>query len=455
MTQVPYKPDETLNQFPLSFTQEFLCSFGLDDRGAFNPRFLMVCGVRITGQVDTVALRGALDDVVERHELLRTIVVRDVEPPYQQVYPPGPVPLEIVDIPPVSGKSRDVQAEELIIAAEQIPMDCMHLPLLRAVFGRFDDSDSVLVLTSHHSACDGWAIEVILRDLAAFYRSRTTGRPADLPEIPQYRQYAAWQRAELADPSADGSRAYWKEKLAGVPVFAVPNDRPTPAAYSRPYSIYNYIIDSDVISSASALGASTRSSLYVVLLAAFHVLAFQITGATDSAIRSFTSGHNDPEFQETIGPFMNLVPFRTDIAGCRTFREVVEQTRDTCIEAYENEIPYDHIELELPEFNLPHENPRMSQFILDFFQLQYDDTELRIADSSYEIHERVLPEPEHPDVPSGLVWNLFVLPSGQLNGGILYNLDEFDDETVVNWFSAYRRILSAAVSDPDQEWKTL
>jgi condensation enzyme len=456
MTQIPYEPDETLNQFPLSFTQEFFCSFDQGDQGgAFAFRFITVSGIRIAGQIDIVALQGALDDVVERHELLRTTVVREVKPPYQQVYPPCPVPLEVRDVQPVSGKSRDVQAEELIIAAEQAPMNPRHIPLLRAVLGRFDDGDSVLVLTAHHSACDGWAMQVIIRDLAALYRSRTTGHPAELPEIRQYREYAAWQRATLANPAADGARAYWREKLAGAHVFALPNDRPTPAAYSRPYSVYNYFIDSDVITPASALAASTRSSLFMVLLAAFNVLAYQINGTTDSAIRAFTSGRNEPEFQETMGPFMNLVPFRTDIADCRTFREVVERTRDTCIEAYENEIPINHVEQELPEFNQPHENPRMSQFILGMFQPQFDNTAVRIADSSHEILERVLPEPEHPDIPSGLVWNLVVLPSGQLTGGILYNFDEFNEKTVDNWVSDFRRILTTVISKPDQEWKTL
>jgi condensation enzyme len=456
MTKAQHEQEENEDQFPLSFTQEFFCSFDQGDQGgAFGFRFITVSGLRITGQVDVLALSGALADVVERHEMLRTTIARDAIPPYQQVHPPCPVPLEVRDLPPTADRSRNVRAEELIIEAEQVPVNPRQVPLLRAVFGRFDDRDSVLVLSAHHSACDGWAMQVIIRDMAAFYASRRTGQPTNLPEVRQYREYAARQRAGLADPMADGTRAYWRKKLAGARVFALPNDRPRPELYSQPYSVHNYLIESDVITPAAALAASTRSSLFMVLLAAFNVMAYRINGTTDPAIRAFTSGRTEPEFQETMGPFMNLVPFRTDISDCRTFREIVERTRDTCVEAYEYEIPINHVEQELPEFNQPHSEPRMSQFILGMFQPQFDSGAMKIAEGAHEILERELPEPEHPDIPSGLVWNMVILPSNQLTGGILYNLDEFDEATVIRWVAEFSRILTTTINSPEQAWLTL
>jgi condensation enzyme len=456
MTEVSRGPDEALNRFPLSFTQEFFCTFDQGELGgAFGLRFITVSGIRIAGRISVAALQGALDDVVARHELLRTVIVREVEPPYQQVHPPGPVPLEVRDLPPVIDRSRDVRAEELILEAEQARMNPREVPLLRAVLGQFDDRDSVLVLTAHHSAADAWAMQLIIRDLAAFYASRTKGHRPDLPAVRQYREYAAWQRASLAASAAEDARAYWRAKLGDARVFALPNDRATPELYSRPYSVYNYVIGADVIAPASALATDTRSSLFMVLLAAFNVLAHQINGTTNPAIRAFTSGRNEPEFQDTMGVFMNLVPFRTDIAGCVSFREVLACTRDTCVEAYENEIPINHLEQELPDFNAPHQDPRRSQFILSMYQPQFDAAALAMADGAYEILKRELPEPEHPDIPSGLVWNLVVLPSSELTGGVLFNLDEFDERTVADWVSGYHRILAEAIHDPDQEWKAL
>lgn len=456
MTEPSHEPDGTLSRFPLSFTQEFFCSLDRGDLGgAFGLRFIMVGGWRIAGWIDVAALQGALDDVVARHELLRTVVIRDAEPPYQQVHPPCPVPLQIRDLPPAADRSREVRAEELIIEAEQSTMTPREVPLLRAVLGKFDDRDSVLVLTVHHSASDGWSMQLIMRDLAAFYAARTTSRPPALPSMRQYREYVAWQHAGAADPAADDALQYWREKLRGGRSFGLPNDRPVPEQHSRPYSVHNYVIDADVMAAASTLANGMRSSLFMVLLAAFNVLAYQITGTTGPTIRAFTTGRNEPQFQDTMGLFMNLVPFRTDIGGCATFREIVTRTRDTCVEAYAHEIPIHHIELAVPEFMELHEDARMSEFVLGMFQPQFDGAALQIADGTYAIDERVLPEPEHPDIPSGLVWNLSVLPSGELTGGVLFNLDEFDERTVVGWVSDYRRILSRSVSEPDQEWKAL
>src|ERR1700730_19327285 len=117
MTKSSLAPEP--QRYPLSFSQEWFVTLDSgDDGGAFGPRFLLVCEVRITGHVDLALLQGALDDVVTRHELLRTLVVKDADPPYQMVLPPCRVPLEVRDLPPVTGTSRDLVVHELILEAE-------------------------------------------------------------------------------------------------------------------------------------------------------------------------------------------------------------------------------------------------------------------------------------------------------------------------------------------------
>src|ERR1700689_1181940 len=119
MTQSSLAPDQESKRYPLSFTQEWFCSLDQGDAGgAFGPRFILMCPVRITGSVDLAVLQGALDDVVARHELLRTLVIRDADPPYQMVCPPCQVPLEVRGLPPVPGKSRDMIIQELILEVQ-------------------------------------------------------------------------------------------------------------------------------------------------------------------------------------------------------------------------------------------------------------------------------------------------------------------------------------------------
>jgi len=451
--QAASQPDATTGRYPLSFTQQYFHSLDEGDlNGAFGDRFTIVTGMRIAGQVDTGTLQGALDDVVRRHELLRTVVMRDEDPPYQQVYPPCRVPLEVRDWP-VTDRPRDQAAEELIIEAEQGTMPARQVPVIRATFTRFDDSDSVLVVTVHHSASDAWSQAVVMRDLAAFYDARASQHAADLPAVKQYRDYAQWQEASTAQTSA--ARQYWPEKLRGAHVFALPNDRPRPQVYTRSFSGYNYVVSAAEIAAVPRLAQATRSSMFMVMMAAFSVLSYQLTGQADTAIRAFTTGRNEPEFQNTMGLFLNLVPFRTDISGCASFREIVLSTRDTCIDAYAHEVPITVIEQDLPDFNAPHDDPANSQFILGMYQNQHSADALPIAAGARQIFERKLTSSETSDIPSGMVWSIATAYSGDLIGNVVYNLDEFDERRVTGWVADYNRILSGLANEPDREWRQL
>ncbi len=155
---------------PLSLNQEFVClfDFGSED-GPFGPHYHIVEAWRVTGQVDAAAMQRALRDVVERHEALRTVIVRDGDDKYQQIYSASTPELSVRDLPAEPGKSREQQAEELIRELENGTIDAEHPPFIKAVLARFDDNDSVLALITHHIATDGWAVRVIIRDLVNRY----------------------------------------------------------------------------------------------------------------------------------------------------------------------------------------------------------------------------------------------------------------------------------------------
>jgi condensation enzyme len=449
-------PDQDSKRYPLSFTQEWFITLDQgDEGGTFGRRFILVCAIRITGPVDLAVLQGALDDVVARHELLRTLVIRDADPAYQIVRPPCPVPLEVRDLPPDTGRSRDMIAQELIVEAEAGAVNAREVPLLRAELCRFDNRDGVLFLTVHHSVSDAWSLNVILRDLGAFYAARRTGVPAALPPVRQYREYAEWQRASASSTAEDGAPRYWQEKLDGAREFTISNDHEHPESYSRPYSLHVHVIDADVIADASALATATRSTLFTVLLSAFYILAHKITGATDLTIRAFTAGRDEPQFQDTMGLFLNVVPFRTSVDGCTTFRDVLTCAMETFLDAITHELPVNVIEQAFPDFIKSREDLRTSQFIISSSVSLFDELTHPIAEGARVITERLLQEAVYHDIPSGMVWNLNVEPSGQLNGSVLFNQDEFDEGTVQGWAADLRQILTCAVRNPDQDWKTL
>lgn len=449
--------DPDRQRYPLSYTQQwFLPMDRGDDGGAFGPRFMTVSSMRITGHVDLAVLQGALDDVVARHELLRTVVVRDADPPCQEVYPPCPMPLEVRDLPPATGESREAVVRELILEAEAGSISAREVPLIKALLCRFDDQDSVLLMTVHHSASDAWSVRVLCRDLGAFYAARRAGVAAALPPVRQYREYAEWQRANATSTAEDGAPRYWQHKLDGAREFTIPNDHGHPARYSRPFSLHVHVIEPEIMNAASALATASRSTMFTVVLSAFYLLAHKLAGGTDLSIRAFTAGRNELEFQDTIGLFLNCVPFRTDIDGCASFRDIVVRTRETFIDAMANELPVSVIERTFPDFIKSRTDLRTSEFVISNIDGQFgDNPSIPIADGARAASERPVEEQESHDIPSGTVWHLAGGQSGELHGAVIFNRDEFDESTVVGWSTDLRQIMADAVREPDRDWRLL
>jgi hypothetical protein len=156
-----------------------------------------------------------------------------------------------------------------------------------------------------------------------------------------------------------------------------------------------------------------------------------------------------------MGLFLNVVPFRTEIADCTSFREVVMATRETFIDAMANELPIGVLEQAFPDYIRSREDARMSQFIISVPPSQFGEMVLPIAEGAKDIGEVLLEEAESSDIPSGTVWYLNTKPDGAVSGSVHYNLDEFEESTVKGWTAALKRILASAVRDPGQDWRQL
>lgn len=458
MTDTSVAHDQEAMRYPLSFTQEWFLSMDKGDyNGPFGNRYLIVVVLRITGPVDLAVLQGALDDVVARHELLRTLVVRDANPPYQMVLPPCQVPLEVRNQPPTAGKSRDKVIQEVFVEAETGTISTREAPLMRALLVQFDDRDSALFLTVHHSVSDGWSVGVILRDLGAFYAARVSGTGPVLPQMRQYREYVEWQRASATNTDDDGALSYWAAKLDGAREFVMPTDHGHPKRYSSPYSMHIFSIDADIMAAAANLANATRGSLFMVVFSAIYILANQITGATDLTLDAITSGRNELAFHNTMGLFLNVLPFRTEIASCTSFRDVVRSTRETFIDAMANELPAGLLEQTFPDYIRSREDTRMAQFLIsDTSSPDGGETTLPIAEGAKGIDASIFQDAETHDLPGGgTVWYLSVQPDGPLHGSVQFNRDEFEASTVQGWSAGLKRILASAVRDPDQDWKHL
>jgi hypothetical protein len=450
MTQTLQRLQTAPNRYPLSYPQQVWCERA--DSGAFGPRFTVSRGFRITGQLDLAALQAALDDVVYRHEMLRTVIVHQAEPPYQEVHPPCRVPLRVRQLPNRPGLDRQLCAEQVVAEAETTSLDVLDLPLVRAVLARFDDNDAVLALTLHHVACDGWSLQLVLRDLASCYAARVAGGVPVLPPAPQYREFALWQQRQLAGPEAVKSLSYWRDVLAGGGIFALPTDRPVSAEHTQPYAERSFTIDAAVISELTRFAKQAHCSMFMTVLASFNAFAYRLTGTTDPMIGTTIHGRGQPEFVDTVGPLINMLPLRTRMADCLSFRELVLQTRMTCLDGFCHDLPIHVIEQAAPYIADPLADPGNSDLTFGFFESPFDPGLFRLGQATVEVRNRNRKTPQNP---GGAAWNMAIRPSGELYGCLEYSPDEFDASTIDGWVADYCRLVEAAAADPERDWRTL
>jgi hypothetical protein len=436
---------------PLSSQQQLWCQAKAS--GAFDPRFIASLAVQITGPIDLAMLQAALDDVVARHEVLRTTLVCDAQSAHQRISPPSPVPLLVEDLPPIAPGSRDEFARQLVTSSERDGVRTDELPLLRADLVRFDDQESILNLVSHHTACDGWAMNLILRDLTAFYVARTGGEPLNLPAVQQYQDYVRWQRAD----DAGSKMKYWHEQLDGAAMFSLPADRSVRAPHTQPYVQQTFTIDTDVTAALTRYTKTERCSGFMVMLAAFYVLAHRIRGTLDPVVNTIVHGHGQRQFKDTVGPFLNFLALRTDLADCLSFRDLVSRTRTTCLDAYVHEVPIQQVQAAIPSLGQPLTDPLNCDFIFGYWDVSVTGARNKVAPLQIGQGARVLRDREGVNVqmPGGAAWNMALTPSGVLSGGLQYSPDEFDESTVAGWVSAYCQIVAKGLSDPDLDWQAL
>jgi hypothetical protein len=447
------EPGSEATALPLSFHQEFLCMFDAGNTGAdvgpFGPMYHIVGAWRLTGPVDESTLRQALHDVVERHEALRTRIVRDGGAPRQEILLARPPRLQVRDLTGTAEAERTRRAEELLNDVESTRVSVRELPLLRAVLGRFDDTDAVLALIAHHTAADAWAMHVIMRDLMNRYAAR---RGHDMPELPataQYQEFARWEREAQDTPRAERSRAYWRRKLDGARFLGLETDHPRSANLPKTTAWQRFTVDDQLAAAVVDFSRSTQSSAFMTLFAAYQVLLHRRTGATDITVPTFSAGRNHTRFQDTVGSFINFLPLRTDIAGCTSFRDVVRRVRATCAEAYTHEIPFAQLVAETPQVMAPAltDTQQISAFQAVHAPLATGGESA--GEVTYtKLWQRSLSQDEGSDIPDGVLWSLHIDPSGAMAGSLGYNTNRFTEATMSALLADFLDLLARAVASP-------
>ncbi|MBB5954040.1 amino acid adenylation domain-containing protein/non-ribosomal peptide synthase protein (TIGR01720 family) [Saccharothrix tamanrassetensis] len=341
----PLRPAARGERIPLSYAQTrlwFLDKFEDGTTGTYN----VPLAVRLNGDLDVPALRGALRDLVARHEILRSVFPDAEGEPYQQVVD---VPADYPELPLTRLPESDLQT--VLTAEADHGFDLAAEPVMRAHLYGVAPSEHVLLLVFHHIAFDGGSIAPLVEDLATAYRARVAGRRPEWAALAvQYADYALWQRELLGDehdPDSLLSRqlGYWTQALAGVPEeLDLPTDFARPAVGNYDGDELRFEIDAELYHAVVALARDTGASVFMVFQAALSALLTKLGAGTDIPLGTPTAGRTDDELADLIGFFVNTLVLRTDTGGDPTFQELLHRVRDTNLAAYQHQdVPFEHL----------------------------------------------------------------------------------------------------------------
>ncbi|MEU5185533.1 amino acid adenylation domain-containing protein [Streptomyces klenkii] len=462
--RVPLRPAARPEEVPLSFAQRRL--WFLNQLEGPSPTYNLPLYVRLSGEVNVVALEAALGDVLSRHESLRTVFPEAQGVPRQQVVDTlreRPA-LEVV-------RTSETDLASVLKAAARHPFDlAAELPVRAWLFTLGDPEqdrqqaqeqerqqarEQVLALVVHHIAADGWSLAPLARDLGAAYGARCRGEAPSWPPLPvQYADYALWQHDVLGsedDPDSVISRqlAYWRSTLAALPEqLDLPTDRPRPAVAGYRGDSVAFRIDPDLHRALTALARDNQVSLFMVLQAALAALLTRLGAGTDIPIGSPIAGRTDEALDDLVGFFVNTLVLRTDTSGNPGFRELLGRVRETGLAAYAHQdVPFERlVELLNPDRSLAR-HP-LFQVMLAFQNTPEAGPGLPGLDCT--------PEPVEVGVAKvDLTVNVRETraadgtPDG-LEGSIDYSTDLFDRCTIEPMVTRLRLLLEAVAADPER-----
>jgi non-ribosomal peptide synthetase component F len=428
-----------VNDVPLSFAQErlWLLDQFLPDATIFQvPRLL-----RIHGMLDLAALQRALDSLIERHEILRTIYPSRGGIPVQHILPPQPVELVTHDLLTLPESERQASAEKIIDSAMRCRFVLDSDLLLRVTYVQISPQDALLLLCSHHIASDGWSKAILFRELAAFYEDKAvTLKPLPI----QYADFALWQRDILQPKKSENLLSFWKTRLAEAPEFLeFPTDFPRTQSKSYRGSAIYATLPESLTADLRKLCQKEGSTLFMTLLAAFKVLLYRYAQQADLVVGCGVSGRSRVEIEGLIGNFVNMLAIRTEIEGQPTFRDWLVKVRGRVLEALEHaELPFEKLVAELQPTRTMSYSPI---FQVMFFQENQEEAIPPMAGVAMEEVEVQLGTAKHDLI-------LVVKDcSAYLGLEIEYSTDLFVPDTIERLARQYQRLLEGIVQEPTQQ----
>ncbi|HEY0558373.1 MAG TPA: amino acid adenylation domain-containing protein, partial [Thermoanaerobaculia bacterium] len=444
----PIEPAPRTGPLPLSYSQRRL--WFLDQLSPGSAVYNIPHPLVITGNLDVQVLKGALSEVVRRHEALRTAFPSVDGEPVQVIVPAAPLSLPILDVEGLDETVRDREAARLVETESLRPFDIGTGPTFRMALVRLGRERHLLLLTMHHIVADGWSLEILTRELMALYEAFAAGRPSPLAELPvQYADFAIWQRRWLTGGALSSQLDYWRRQLAGAPAgLDLPTDYPRPAMQTFDGATRSAELPADLARDLKAFCRREGVTLFMLLLAGFDVLLARYSGQEDVLVGSPIANRNRAETEGLIGFFVNTLVLRIDLGAAASFRDVLRQGREAALAAYgHQDLPFEMLVEELrPERDLSR-----SPFFQVLLSAQTAGRDLPGGTHGLQVSAA------EADLDSAKFdLSLFVTDSpSSLRMTVEYNTDLFESATALRLLGHLSRLLAAGVADPDLGWRDL
>jgi amino acid adenylation domain-containing protein len=449
-TEAPLPPVKRVPRdrpLPLSFAQQRL--WFLNQLEPDSPYYNIPMALRLKGEVHHEPLKKALNEIICRHEVLRTTYVLEGDKPVQVVNPHLTIDVPVLELTDVPAGQQEAKVRQLAIENGRHVFDLQVGPLMRADLLKLGETDHVLLLNFHHIANDGWSIWQFANELAPLYEAFREGKPPSLEELQvQYGDYAVWQQQWLQGDTIQRQLDYWTKQLAGAPeTLELPTDHRRPAVLSLKGATEKAIFPKELTDQLNALGQRHGATLYMTLLAAYQVLLYRYARQEDIVVGSPIASRTRSEIEDLIGFFVNTLIMRTDLSGNPTFLELLERVRTTALGAYSNQdLPFEKlVEALQPERELGRIPLFQVWFVLQNaprISLQLPGLELR----SMDVHNGT----------SKFDLGLFTVekPDG-LYCTVEYSTDLFEAATIKHLLTHYRKLLESIVEAPDRKLSEL
>jgi amino acid adenylation domain-containing protein len=433
------------DHFPLSFAQQRL--WFLDQLEPGNPLYNNPAAIRLTGPLDPKALEQALNEIVGRHEILRTTFKMADGQPVQVIAPKLILTFPVVDLRTKPDVEREDEIMRLATEEARKPFNLSEGPLLRVILMKLTEDEHVVLLTMHHIVSDGWSVAVLIREVAALYEAFTSGARMPLPELPiQYVDFAVWQRQWLTGKRLDEQLAYWKRHLAGAaPTLELPADRPRPAAQTYRGATRFFNLPVEIFRALKELSRQNDATLFMTLLAAFQTLLYRYSGQEDFCVGAAVANRNRVETEGLIGFFVNMLALRCHLSGDPSFRQLLERARETTLGALAHQdLPFEMLVEEL--------QPQRNRSHTPLFQVIFDlNNAAPGAMGAWELANlkaealQLEAGVAHADLVMSLMEN-----GDALSGKLRYNIDIFDAATIERMLEHFQVLLKGVVAHSDR-----